>query len=80
MQTETLDKLYLEWSQFTQARNRREIEMQHRIDQLLEFVYEARQVMDDLIGLTEANEALHNRHVGAIARAEWLLQERKKYV
>ena len=25
MTTETLDKLYLEWSQFTKARNRREI-------------------------------------------------------
>ena len=25
MQTETLDKLYLEWSQFTKARNKREL-------------------------------------------------------
>ena len=27
METETLDKLYLEWSQFTRARNAREIRM-----------------------------------------------------
>lgn len=26
MNTETLDKLYLEWAQFTKARNRREVE------------------------------------------------------
>jgi hypothetical protein len=30
--TETLDKLYLEWSQFTQARNRREIEMMELLE------------------------------------------------
>jgi hypothetical protein len=28
MDTETLDKLYLEWSQFTKARNLREIAME----------------------------------------------------
>ena len=32
METETLDKLYLEWSQFTSARTHREIAMQRVID------------------------------------------------
>ena len=34
--TETLDKLYLEWSQFTEARTEREIARQERIDELIE--------------------------------------------
>lgn len=34
MQTETLDKLYLEWSNFTRARNAREIEAAKVIDTL----------------------------------------------
>jgi hypothetical protein len=29
--TETLDRLYLEWSQFTSARTAREIEMEHAL-------------------------------------------------
>lgn len=31
MTTETLDKLYLEWSNFTQARTKRELELEARI-------------------------------------------------
>jgi hypothetical protein len=31
METETLDKLYLEWSQFTRARTAREISMLHAV-------------------------------------------------
>ncbi|MEM1191518.1 MAG: hypothetical protein AAGI72_23505 [Pseudomonadota bacterium] len=33
-QTETLDRLYLEWSQFTGARNTREIELAREIENL----------------------------------------------
>jgi len=32
--TETLDKLYLEWSQFTGAKTRREIELQAQVEAL----------------------------------------------
>lgn len=38
MQTETLDKLYLEWSQFTKARTAREIKLQARIVMLVEVI------------------------------------------
>lgn len=31
-QTETLDRLYLEWSQFTRARTRRELELQKPLE------------------------------------------------
>lgn len=34
MDTETLDKLYLEWSQFTQARNRRELIMTDALNRI----------------------------------------------
>lgn len=33
--TETLDRLYLEWSQFTQARTAREIAMRDALQELL---------------------------------------------
>jgi hypothetical protein len=33
-ETETLDKMYLEWSQFTSARTARELELQKRIAEL----------------------------------------------
>ena len=36
MQTETLDKLYLEWSQYTNARTAREIRTQNQVDALRE--------------------------------------------
>lgn len=32
MQTETLDRLYLEWSQFTKAKTRRELELEKAIE------------------------------------------------
>lgn len=35
MDTETLDRLYLEWSQFTGARNGREINLRSALDQIL---------------------------------------------
>jgi hypothetical protein len=35
MTTETLDKLYLEWSQFTKARTGREIEMFSALEAIL---------------------------------------------
>jgi len=35
MNTETLDKLYLEWSQFTHARTSREIEMAQALSKLV---------------------------------------------
>lgn len=35
MTTETLDKLYLEWSQLTKARNGREIEMRRALEALV---------------------------------------------
>jgi hypothetical protein len=44
METETLDKLYLEWSQFTKARNAREIEA---IAVLKEALYHIRHKTDD---------------------------------
>lgn len=44
METETLDKLYLEWSQFTKARNKREIEARYAIKQAL---YHIRHNMSD---------------------------------
>jgi hypothetical protein len=34
METETLDKLYLEWSQFTKARTRRELSMQAALSEI----------------------------------------------
>jgi hypothetical protein len=37
-ETETLDKLYLEWSQFTQARTARELNLESAIHQLTEHV------------------------------------------
>lgn len=36
MDTETLDRLYLEWSQFTRARNAREILMQRALEKYAE--------------------------------------------
>lgn len=35
METETLDKLYLEWSQFTTARTRREIRLLRVLDEII---------------------------------------------
>jgi len=35
MSTETLDKLYLEWSKFTSARNKREGDMYHILDNVV---------------------------------------------
>ena len=38
-ETETLDKLYLEWSQFTQAKTAREIQLQARLDAVRNHAY-----------------------------------------
>lgn len=38
METETLDKLYLEWSQFTQAKTAREIMLAHQVHKLLQAI------------------------------------------
>jgi len=32
LQTETMDKLYLEWSQFTKARNKRELALVEQLE------------------------------------------------
>lgn len=39
--TETLDRIYLEWSQFTEARTRREIELAARVEELEHAVRDA---------------------------------------
>ena len=36
METETLDKIYLEWSQFTLARTPREIKLKQALENLLD--------------------------------------------
>lgn len=46
MQTETLDKLYLEWSQFTKAKNNREIKLEAVVEAAREVV-KARKNMGD---------------------------------
>jgi len=44
-QTETLDKLYLEWSQFTEARTAREIKLK---ESLAEAIFVLKSIIDDL--------------------------------
>jgi hypothetical protein len=62
--TETLDRIYLEWSQFTAARTAREIEMGEALDALLE-------VVGDMIsdGAGALNPGLLELARKAIARA-----------
>ena len=55
MQTETLDKLYLEWSQFTTARTSREIALEDAIKNML-FVFD-RALEPGMVGRTTCDEA-----------------------
>lgn len=47
MQTETLDKLYLEWSQFTQANTAKEIKMASALDEMTDVLEECEAYFDN---------------------------------
>ncbi|MBN7804862.1 hypothetical protein JZX86_05725 [Agrobacterium rosae] len=73
--TETLDKLYLEWSQFTRAETAKEIKLQKRVAALIAVLVECENYFDgradadcdqdgfipneEMRLLTEVREALH---------------------
>lgn len=59
MNTETLDKLYLEWSQFTKARNEREIALREAIYMLQRAAQESDTVQSARV-MQIVNAALHD--------------------
>jgi len=65
MQTETLDRLYLEWSQFTKARTERELHLEKLIREIAETMSWEQQACRAEIALA----FVENRAV-----AEWVLQ------
>ncbi len=76
-ETETLDKLYLEWSQFTKAETSKEIALNKRVASLIAVLVECENYFDrhadadcdqdgfipneEMKLLTEVREALHGR-------------------
>lgn len=47
VQTETLDKLYLEWSQFTQAKTSKEIKLASLLDEISEVLEQCEAYFDN---------------------------------
>lgn len=48
--TETLDKLYLEWSQFTTAQTAKEINLERQLDAARKEIDELKRTIDELNG------------------------------
>ncbi|MCI5045463.1 MAG: hypothetical protein MRY72_12260 [Aquisalinus sp.] len=61
MQTETLDKLYLEWSQYTGARTGREIALAGALEQLLNY-FDANYISQEVAVALQQHRATLNRN------------------
>lgn len=56
VQTENLDRLYLEWSQFTKARTARELALEAEVARLSEYIaFQERTLQSDVNKLKDRN-------------------------